>query len=93
MLVRILIGLAAVAVGFVVVVALRPSEYRVARTATIAAPAPAVLAQVNDFQRWGAWNPWAKIEIGGNFEKGLADMKAVVEAAAHVDSGPRRSIQ
>jgi len=30
--------------------------------------------------------------IGGNFEKGLADMKSVVEAAPRVDSGARRSI-
>jgi hypothetical protein len=34
---------------------------------------------------------WTKM-IGRNFEKGLADMKAVVESAAHVDSGFRRSI-
>jgi hypothetical protein len=62
MLVRILIGLAVIAVGFVAVVALRPSEYRVARTATIAAPAPALFAQVNDFHKWAAWNPWAKLD-------------------------------
>jgi hypothetical protein len=31
--------------------------------------------------------------IGGNFEKGLAEMKSVVEGSARVDSGPRRSIQ
>src|SRR2546425_404679 len=41
---------------------MRPSEYRVARTATISAPAPAVFAQVNDFHKWGAWNPWAKLD-------------------------------
>jgi hypothetical protein len=30
--------------------------------------------------------------IGGNFEKGLAQMKSTVEAVSRVDSGARRSI-
>jgi hypothetical protein len=62
MLMKILIGLAVVVVVLVMIVATRPSEFRVARTATIAAPAPAVFAQVNDFRRWEAWNPWARID-------------------------------
>lgn len=62
MLMKILIALAAIVVVFVAIVALRPSEFRVARTVTIAAPAPAVFAQVNDFHKWEAWNPWAKID-------------------------------
>ena len=62
MLIKILVALAVIVLGFVGVVAMRPSEYRVARTATIAAPAPAVFAQVNDFHKWDAWNPWAKLD-------------------------------
>jgi len=62
MLLKILFGVAVIAVGFVAVVALQPSQYRVARSATIAAPPPAVFAQVDDFHKWGAWNPWAKID-------------------------------
>src|SRR5881409_2320339 len=62
MLIKILVALAVIVLGFVGVVAVRPSEYRVARTATIAAPAPAVFAQVNDFHKWEAWNPWAKLD-------------------------------
>src|SRR2546426_1980279 len=62
MLTKVLIALAVVVVVFVVVVATRPSEYRVARTVTISAPAPAVFAQVNDFHKWDAWNPWAKMD-------------------------------
>jgi len=60
MLKKILIALAAIVVVFVIVVAMQPSEFRVARTATISAPAPAVFAQVNDFHNWEAWSPWAK---------------------------------
>jgi len=66
MLVKILIGTAAVIVlavgGLAVIVTLRPSEFRVERSATIAAPAPAVFAQVNDFHNWEAWSPWAKLD-------------------------------
>ncbi len=61
-LVKILIALAAIAVVLVVVVAMRPSEFRVARTARIAAPAPVLFAQVNDFHKWEAWSPWAKLD-------------------------------
>ncbi len=49
MLKKLLIILAAIVAVFVAVVAMRPSEFRVVRTATISAPAPAVFAQVNDF--------------------------------------------
>jgi len=59
---KLLIVLALIAIVLVVVVALQPSQYRVERTATIAAPAPVVFAQVNDFHNWEAWSPWAKID-------------------------------
>jgi len=62
MLTKILIALAVIVIGFVVIVAMRPSEYRVARTVTISAPAPVAFAQVNDFHKWDAWNPWAKMD-------------------------------
>jgi polyketide cyclase/dehydrase/lipid transport protein len=62
MLVKILIALAVVVAGLVVVIALQPADFRVSRTATIAAPAPVVFAQVNDFHNWAAWSPWAKLD-------------------------------
>jgi hypothetical protein len=62
MLMKIVAALAVIVIGFVAFVATRPSEYRVARTVTMAAPAPAAFAQVNDFHRWGAWNPWARLD-------------------------------
>jgi hypothetical protein len=39
-------------------VALQPSEFRIARSATIAAPAPPLFQQVNDFHNWQHWSPW-----------------------------------
>jgi hypothetical protein len=62
MLMKIVVVLAVIVLGFVGVVATRPSEYRVARTVTMAAPASAAFAQVNDFRNWSAWNPWAHVD-------------------------------
>ena len=63
MLLRILLGVAAIVVLVVaVLVVMQPSEFRIQRSATIAAPAPAVFAQVNDFHNWEAWSPWAKLD-------------------------------
>ncbi len=58
----ILAALPIIIVVFLIVVALQPPEYRVARSATISAPPAAVFAQVNDFHKWEAWNPWGKID-------------------------------
>jgi len=62
MLEIILIALAVIVVAFLIVVTMQPAQYRVARSATVAAPAQAVFAQVNDFHKWEAWNPWGKID-------------------------------
>ncbi|HEV3009571.1 MAG TPA: SRPBCC family protein [Burkholderiales bacterium] len=55
-------AVAAVVVIFLVVVALQPSDFRVERSATMRAPAPAAFAQVNDLHNWRAWSPWEKID-------------------------------
>ena len=62
MLKKILIALAAIVLIFVVVVALQPSEFQMDRSTTIAAPPADVFAQVNDFHKWEAWSPWAKLD-------------------------------
>jgi uncharacterized protein YndB with AHSA1/START domain len=51
-----------IVVVLLIVVALQPADYRVERSATMAAPPEAVFAQVNDFHRWEAWSPWAKLD-------------------------------
>lgn len=62
MIKKIFIVFALIVIAFIVVVALQPADFRVTRSATIAAPAPAVFAQVNDFHKWDAWSPWAKLD-------------------------------
>ncbi len=62
MLKLILICLAAVIAIFLVVAALQPADFRITRSATISAPPSAVFEQINDFQKWNAWSPWAKLD-------------------------------
>ena len=62
MVIKILIGLVAVVAVFAGVVAHQPSDFRVVRSATIPAPAAVVFSQVNDFHKWAAWSPWAKMD-------------------------------
>ena len=59
---NILAAIAVIVIVAVVVVATRPPEFRIVRTTRISAPPPAVFAQVNDFHKWGAWNPWATLD-------------------------------
>jgi len=49
-------------VGLLVVVAMQSGDLKVTRTATINAPAYRIFPHVNDFHKWDAWSPWAKID-------------------------------
>ena len=62
MLKIILISLAAIVVVFLIVVALQPANFRVARSISIAAPPAIVFRHVNDLHLWQAWSPWAKLD-------------------------------
>jgi len=57
-----LAAVAAIVVVFLVVVAMQPDDFKIERSATMRAPAPAAFAQVNDFQNWRAWSPWEKVD-------------------------------
>jgi len=59
---KLLLLFALMIVAFFVVVMLQPSEFHVARSATIAAPPSAAFEQVNDFHNWQAWSPWEKLD-------------------------------
>ncbi len=62
MLVKILLGVLAVLVVFVIVVATRPSQMHIVRSTIIAAPAASVFPHVNDLHQWLAWSPWEKLD-------------------------------
>ena len=46
----------------VIVVALQPADFRIARSTAMAAPPAAVFAQVNDLRKFQDWSPWAKLD-------------------------------
>ncbi|HEX4644944.1 MAG TPA: SRPBCC family protein [Verrucomicrobiae bacterium] len=62
MLIKILVALVVIAVVFIVIVAMRPSDFRVTRSTVISAGPAAIFAEVNDLHRWQAWSPWEKID-------------------------------
>jgi carbon monoxide dehydrogenase subunit G len=62
MLRKILIAIAVIIAVFVVIIATRPADFRVSRSATLPAPPAVVFEQVNDFHKWEAWSPWAKLD-------------------------------
>jgi len=43
---------------FLIVVAMRPNEFKVTRAASLAAPAATLFERVNDFHQWTSWSPW-----------------------------------
>lgn len=47
---------------FLLVVAMQPSEFRVTRSATIAAPPPDVFPHINNLRKWNEWSPWAELD-------------------------------
>ncbi len=59
---KILLAAALAILGFVAVVAMQPSQFRVSRAAVIAAPAAEIFAQINDFHNWQKWSPWVALD-------------------------------
>lgn len=62
MLKKILLGLVAALALFLAYAASRPADFRVERSATLAAPAAALFAQVNDPRNFNVWNPFMKLD-------------------------------
>jgi hypothetical protein len=62
MLKKVLLGLAAIVVLFLLIVAVQPADFAVTRSTLIAAPADAVFPHVNELRKWDGWDPWAKLD-------------------------------
>ena len=56
------IGFLVVLGVFAVIVSLQPADFTITRTGTMNAAVTDVFAQVNDFHKWEAWSPWAKLD-------------------------------
>jgi Polyketide cyclase / dehydrase and lipid transport len=96
MIKKILLGaLVVIVVGvaiFCVVVAMQPAHYHVERSATMNAPAVVVFNQVNDFHKWDAWSPWAKLDpnMKTSYEGAPAGSGAVYSWTGNSDVGEGR---
>jgi Polyketide cyclase / dehydrase and lipid transport len=92
MLMKIVIGVVVVIGVFAVIVAMRPSDFRVERSAVVAAPAPVVFAQVNDLHNWDAWSPFAKLDPAAKqtFEGPRAGTGAALAWAGNKQAGEGR---
>ncbi len=62
MLKKVVLAVVVLVVGFVAVVATRPSSFRVERSLTMAAPAELPFGLVNSFGNWRYWSPWEKLD-------------------------------
>jgi uncharacterized protein YndB with AHSA1/START domain len=83
MLRKVLVGLAALIVVLLVVIATRPGTYRVERSTRIAAPPDVVFGLVNDFHAWDRWSPWAKLDPSMKLEIGGTSSGAGTGATYH----------
>ncbi|MGC4015892.1 MAG: SRPBCC family protein [Luteolibacter sp.] len=59
---KILIVLAVVLLALIIVIATRPADFTITRSAVLNAPPATVFEQVNDYHKWLAWSPWAKMD-------------------------------
>jgi hypothetical protein len=59
---KVLVVLLLIIAGTAVAVALQPDEFKVTRWTKVNAPPAAAFDQVNDFHKWTAWSPWAKLD-------------------------------
>ena len=62
MMTQILIGVAVVVILFIVIVALRPSAFRISRSKSMSGSPSAAFAMVNDHHNWSDWSPWDKLD-------------------------------
>ena len=89
---KIAIIIALVVIAFLVFVASRPSQYRVERSTTIAAPAAVVFPQINDLHKAAVWSPWLKIDpnVKVAYEGAAAGVGAVSTWAGNSEIGEGR---
>lgn len=85
-----LLMLLVVAIGVLCgVIISRPNEMTVTRSATFHATPAAVFEQVNDFHKWDAWSPWAKMDPNAKstFEGPTSGKDAKMSWAGNSDVG------
>lgn len=56
----VLLGIVSAIIVLAVVISMRPNNFHVERSLTMAAPPARVFEEVNNLHQWEAWSPWAK---------------------------------
>jgi uncharacterized protein YndB with AHSA1/START domain len=59
---KTVIIIAILVAALLVIIATRPPVFRLERSTVIAAPPEQVFGHINDFHKWEAWSPWAKLD-------------------------------
>ena len=58
----VLLAVAFIAVLFIIVFAGQPDEFKVTRSTKVNGRPEIIFPHVNDFHKWEAWSPWAKMD-------------------------------
>jgi len=89
MLIKILIGIAALIAVVLIAAAFQPTAFTVSRSTLISAPPSAIFPEVNDLHRWAAWSPYEKLDPGmqRTFEGAPAGVGAVYAWAGNSQAG------
>jgi len=76
-----------------IVIAMRPDDFRVARTVAMAVPASKVFPHVNDFHLWQAWSPYDKRDpaMQRTYDGAIAGTGAIYAWNGNNDVGEGRS--
>jgi hypothetical protein len=84
--------IATLVAALVAVIATRPSEFRISRASNLSAAPAAVFPHVNDFHKWEAWSPWAKLDPNAKstFEGPAAGVGSVFGWAGNKEVGEGR---
>jgi hypothetical protein len=58
----IIVVLVVLIVGVLIYAVTRPGDFRIERSASMAAPPDKIFQLINDFHHWTEWSPWDKID-------------------------------
>jgi hypothetical protein len=86
------LSLAGVVALLAAVVATRPAAFRIERSISIAAPAPAIQVHVLDLKAWRAWSPWEQVDpdMARSYEGAAAGVGARYDWRGNSDIGSGR---
>jgi len=62
MIKKIVFGIVAVVAAILLFAATRPADFRIERSARIAAPPEELFAMISNLRRWRDWSPWENID-------------------------------